>query len=112
MNGASSDDVRRPGAHELGGRADLDAVLAASRLEVPGVSSNYGVRTPGGGNFQKGQVTRIREHDGEPESRDRLPGHFDEIEKSVNVGEAEAECGAGQHLPILAHDAIVVQHGE
>ena len=30
----SSDDVRRQGAHELGGRADLEGVLAASRLEV------------------------------------------------------------------------------
>src|SRR5208282_720667 len=101
MNGASRDDVRRPGAHELGGRADLDAVLAASRLEVPGVASNHGLRTPGGGNFQKGQVTRIREHDGKPVSRDPFPSRFDEIEKSVNVGEAEAECGAGKHLPIL-----------
>jgi hypothetical protein len=81
MNGASSDDVRRQGARELGGRADLDAVLAASRLEVPGVASYHGVRTPGGGDFQKGQVTSIREHGGEPESCDRFRGHFDEHDR-------------------------------
>ena len=47
--------MRRQGAQELGGRTDPDAVTAASRLEVLGVASNQGVRTPGGGNFQKGQ---------------------------------------------------------
>ena len=43
-NRISSDDVRRQGTRELGGRADLDAVLAASRPEVPGVAGNHGVR--------------------------------------------------------------------
>jgi virulence-associated protein VagC len=97
---------------EFGGRANINLVAAAPRLEIPDVSGNQSVRLPSNRDFEEGQVTCIRQHYRETFAPNGLSARLNEGEDCVNICGVEPKHRTVQNGPVFAENAIIVQHGE